>query len=529
MFAGLVTPLSANRAAAALCPATSIGRVSLGSATVRGPPPLCERFTRPKAWLSAGIRSDPAHSQDGRRTVDKATPESLQAAIDRVGNAVDLIRNQPIRAFSHGLGFVPGEFTNWREEALAWHDSCALLDQSHHMVDLFIEGPDTVRLLEHLGVNSFAGFGKDRAKQFVAVNHDGFYIGDAVLFGLDDTSVDLVGRRTVIDWVEFNARGGDWDVTVERDPQSVQRAGRPPKLYRFEVQGPSAGPLVEKLTGQPIPDVKFFGMTTLTIAGRQVRALRHGMAGQVGFELFGPWEEGAEIYEAIRRSGEEFGIKQVGAVAYSTANLESGWIPGPMPAIFTDDNLAAYREWLPATSAGSLGGSLNSPDITDYYVTPYDLGYGRLVKFDHDFVGRDALRARAGEPHRHKVTLVWNADDVARVFSSLWTPGPTYKYFSLPKARYGQFQLDSVLSEGRRSGVSMDCGYVVRDQAVVSLAVVDEEIARPGTEVRVLWGESPRSAKPTVEPHEQIEIRATVESAPLDRFARTKYRTAPQA
>ncbi|MEV6483429.1 aminomethyl transferase family protein [Streptomyces sp. NPDC051576] len=461
--------------------------------------------------------------------MDRATTESLQTAIDRAGNAVDVIRNQSTRAFSHGLGFVPAEFTNWREEALAWHNSCALLDQSHHMTDLFIEGPDTVRMLEHLGVNSFTGFGKDRAKQFVAVNHDGFYIGDSVLFGLDDDSADLVGRRTVIDWVEFNARSGDWDVTVDRDPQSVQRGGRPPRLYRFEIQGPSAGPLVEKLTGQPIPDVKFFGMATLTIAGREVRALRHGMAGQVGFELFGPWEEGAEIYEAIRTSGEEFGIKQVGAVAYSTANLESGWIPGPMPAIFTGADLAAYRDWLPATSAGSLGGSLYSRDITDYYVTPYDLGYERLVKFDHDFVGREALRARADEPHRHKVTLVWHPDDIAKVLASLWTPGPTYKYFNIPKARYGQFQMDTVLSEDRQVGISMDCGYVVRDQAVVSLAVVDEAVARPGTEVRVVWGESPRSVKPGVEPHEQTEIRATVESAPLDPFARTKYRSAPQS
>lgn len=464
---------------------------------------------------------------DNVAAVEKKTPESLQAAVDRVGNPVDLMRDQPRRAFSHGFGFVPGEFTNWREEALAWHTSCALLDQSHHMVDLFVQGPDTVRLLEHLGVNSFAGFGKDKAKQFVTVNEQGHYIGDAVLFGLDDTSVDLVGRRTALDWVEYHAQSGDWDVTVERDPQSVERGGRPPRLYRYEIQGPSAGPLVEKLTGAPVPDVKFFGMTTLSIAGRRVRALRHGMAGQVGFELFGPWEEGAEVYETIRRAGEEFGLMQVGSVAYSTANLESGWIPGPMPAIYGDD-LAAYRAWLPAGSAGSLGGSMNTRDVSDYYVTPYDLGYGRLVKFDHDFVGRDALRARAEQPHRHKVTLVWNPDDIARVFSSLWTPGPTFKYFSIPKARYGQFQMDTVLAGGRPVGISMDCGYVVRDQAVVSLAVVDEAVARPSTEVRVVWGENPVSAKPSVEPHEQFEIRATVESAPLARFARTKYRTASQ-
>jgi len=452
--------------------------------------------------------------------------ESLQQAIDRVGNPVTLMRDNTRRAFSHGFGFVPAEFTNWREEALAWHETCVLMDQSHHMVDLFLEGPDTVRLLSHLGVNSFATFGNDKAKQFVAVNHDGYYIGDCVLVGLSDTSANLVGRPTVLDWVEYNAQVGDWKVTVRRDAQSVDRGGLPPELYRYEIQGPATASLVEKLTGEPMPTVKFFGMTTLTIAGKPVRAIRHGMAGQVGFELFGPWEDGAAVHAAILATGEEFGIKQVGSTAYSTANLESGWIPGPLPAVHTDPQLADYRAWLPAGRAGSLAGSLFSEDVSDYYVTPYELGYGKVVKYDHEFVGMDALRAHSEGPQRRKVTLVWNPEDVSRIFSSLWTPGPTFKYFSLPKARYGQFQMDEVLVDGRRAGISMDCGYVVHDQAVVSLAVVEEELAAPGTEVRVVWGENPVSKKPVVEAHDQFQVRATVESVPLDSFARTRYRDA---
>lgn len=76
--------------------------------------------------------------------------------------------------------------------------------------------------------------------------------------------------------------------------------------------------------------------------------------------------------------------------AYSTANLESGWIPSPTPAIF-GDGMKGYRESLDADAIGSLGGSMDSGDFTDYYVNPYDLGYGHTVKFDRDLVGRDAL------------------------------------------------------------------------------------------------------------------------------------------
>ena len=154
-----------------------------------------------------------------------------------------------------------------------------------------------------------------------------------------------------------------------------------------------------KLTGGPLPDVKFFNMTDFTIAGHRVRALRHGMAGQPGFELFGPWAEGDEVLHAILEAGAEFGLMRAGAKAYSTSNLESGWIPTAVPAIFGPE-MRGYREWLDAGALGSLGGSMDSGDITDYYVTPYDIGYGRTVKFDHDFLGREALERVAAEEHR---------------------------------------------------------------------------------------------------------------------------------
>ena len=62
---------------------------------------------------------------------------------------------------------------------------------------------------------------------------------------------------------------------------------------------------------------------------------------------------------------------------------------------------------------GSIGGEASSSNnIEDYYMTPYELGYGPFVKFDHDFIGREALEKIAGQPHRKKVTFAWNSEDV---------------------------------------------------------------------------------------------------------------------
>ena len=447
--------------------------------------------------------------------------ESLEAAIARAGSPVELLRQSAARP--HAFPVAP-EFTNWRSEQHAWRTTCVLFDQSHHMCDLFLSGPDALKLLSDFGVNTFAGFGPGRAKQYVAASEDGGFIGDAILFHLEPGVFDVVGHPTVANWLQYNAELGGYQVTIERDDNSVDRVAGPPKLYRYELQGPTAGAIVAKVTGAPLPDVKFFHMTDFQVAGHRVRALRHGMAGQPGFELFGPWAEGEDVLNAILEAGAEFGLRRAGAKAYSTSNLESGWIPTAVPAIFGPE-LKGYREWLGAGALGSLGGSMDSAEISDYYVTPYDVGYGRTVKFDHDFLGREALMRVAAGEHRQKVTLVWNPDDLALAVRSLCEPGLPAKYLEMPKARYAFFQVDKVLRNGVTAGLSLDLGYLANEHAFVSLATVDAAAAAPGTEVTVLWGERPNSAKPGVEPHRQVGIRATVAAAPFVQEVRESYRT----
>jgi glycine cleavage system aminomethyltransferase T len=448
--------------------------------------------------------------------------ESLAAALARVGSPVELLRNL---SFPPSTFPVQPEFTNWRTEQRAWLDSCALLDQSHHMTDLFVEGPDALRLFSDLAVNTFANFGPGRAKQFVAVDPDGHLIGDAILFHLDQDSFDLVGHPMVIDWVTFHLERGDHKATAERDDNSIVRTDGPPRLYRYELQGPTAAALVEQVSGAPAPAVKFFQMAGFTIAGKQVRGLRHGMAGQPGFELFGPWEDGEAVLAALLEAGEDHGLVRVGAKAYSTANLGSGWVPAPMAALFSDHPLMAeYREWLPVARVGSIGGSQDSADIADYYLTPYDIGYGKTVRFDHDFVGREAVEAMARTaPPRTKVTLVWDADDVTAAIGTMYAPGPGAKFIDMPKARYATHHQDKVLRDGEQVGISLDCGYLANEREMVSLATIDTALAEPGTEVTVVWGEQPNSVKPAVEPHRQVEIRAVVAPCPYD--ARENYRS----
>ena len=451
--------------------------------------------------------------------------KSLEEVLKTVESPVKLLRNSQIGPYAFPV--VRHEFTNWRDEQRAWRETCALLDLSHHMTDLYVEGPDALKLFSDLGVNTFSNFKLNQAKQFVACNPDGYVIGDAILFPLDKNKFNLVGRPPAHNWVQYNLETGGYDAKAERDERSFVNQGKR-KVFRYQVQGPNAAKVMEKVTGKPVPDIRFFYMDTFKIAGRDIRALRHGMVGQAGWEIFGPWEHGDEVRDAIVNAGQEYGIRQVGARTYPTTCLESGWIPSPLPAVYVGEAMKGYRQWLSATgyeAMASLGGSFYSDNITDYYLTPYDLGYGSFVKFDHDFVGRKGVEKMAANQRRKKVTLVWNGEDVARVFGSLFQTGDIAKYIDLPLANYATLPYDKVLKGGKTVGISTYTGYTYNERAMVSLAMVDVEHSELGSEVTVVWGEEGRgSSKPTVERHLQAEIRATIGPVPISEVARVSYR-----
>lgn len=454
------------------------------------------------------------------------TTKSLQQLLDDQGNIVEFLRNQQVGP--NVYPGVPGEYSNWRDEQAAWAKTCVLFNQSYHMVDLLVSGPDAFDMLHYLAPNSFKGFVPNRAKQFAPVTPDGYVIGDVILFYLEENKFELVGRAPSIEWVEFHAASGKWDVTVERDERTAARPDKENRRnYRFQLQGPNAMLTLERAMGETPPDLKFFHMAPIQIAGVEVRALRHGMAGQPGYELFGPWKDYDTVRNALIEAGKDFGLTLVGGRTYSSNTLESGWIPSPLPAIYSGDSLADYRAWLSEKSYGgvlSVGGSFVSDDIADYYLTPWDLGYGHMIKFDHDFIGREALERMKDQPQRRKVTLALDNQDMVRVMSSMLQKGDRAKFVEFPSAVYAMHPYDSVLKDGRPVGISTWIGYTANEGRFLTLAMVDADVAEPGTEVTLVWGEPDGgTSKPTVEPHVQTEIKAIVSPAPYSEVARDSY------
>lgn len=456
---------------------------------------------------------------------------SLESVIREKGNVVEMLRNSKIGMYVYPV--VAAEFTNWRDEQRAWQKSAVLFDQSHHMDELIVEGPQAAAFLEHVGINSFANFDLNRAKHFVPVTPAGHVIGDMIIFREREDKFILVGRAPTANWVQFQQAIGKWNVRLHRDPRSDSRPdGRAiyRTHYRFQIQGPDANKVLEKMNGGPVPDIKFFHVDWMNVGSRRVQALRHGMAGAPGLEIWGPYQDKSYVQSVILQAAKDAGVDlhQVGSRAYSTNTLESGWIPSPLPGIYTGDGMMKdYREWLGADSyeaTGSIGGSMTSKDIEDYYVNPFELGYGFYIGWKTDFIGKQALAAMKDKPQRKKVTFEWNADDVVKVIASAFRPGEQpYKWIDFPQPNYASTSADMVLHNGKQVGMSMFNGYSYNERCMLSLGVVNPDI-EVGDVLTLVWGEPDGgSGKTSTERHKQAEIRVRVSPTPYSREAREHY------
>ncbi len=457
---------------------------------------------------------------------------SLASVMQAAGNPVQMLRNSKIGMYVYPV--VAPEFSNWRDEQRAWRDSAVLFDQSHHMDELIVEGPDAEKFLAYHGINSFANFDLNRAKHFVPVTPAGNVIGDHIIFRERMDKFILVGRAPVSNWLMFCAAYGQWNVRIKHDPRSPSRPEGERVLrthYRYQIQGPEASKIFEKMNGGPVQDIKFFHVDWINVGSKKVQALRHGMSGAPGLEIWGPYEDKSYILSVILQAAKDAGVNLVrcGSRAYSTNTLESGWIPSPLPAIYTGDGmLAAYREWLGADSyeaGGAIGGSFESDNIEDYYVNPFELGYDFYIGWKKDdFIGKSALEKMKGQKNRKKVTFEWNAEDVVKVIASAFKPGEDhYKWIDFPQPNYASTSADKVMHDGKMVGMSMFNGYSYNERCMLSLGIVDADI-KEGDVLTMVWGEpNGGSGKTSTERHKQAEIRVRVSPTPYAREARENY------
>ena len=324
--------------------------------------------------------------------------QSLEDLLHAAGSPVELVRNSQIGPYVYPV--VPAEFSNWRDEQRAWRETCVLFDQSHHMTDMYVEGPDALKLLSDARRQQLRRTSpSNKAKQFVACNYDGYVIGDAILFHLDREPVQ--SRRPPVRCTTGcsttpRPAATTWSSSAT-SARSRTRTGRSRKLYRYQVQGPNALKVHrEGDAAGPLPDVKFFNMDDVhdRRSQRARAAPRHGGRSRA----WSCWGRGRTATRSRRRSSRparSSASRQVGARAYSTQHarvrLDSvARCRRSTPA----SKMKAYRRVAAGERLRGHGLARRQLRLRQHRGLLPDAVRARLrpfVKFDHDFIGREAL------------------------------------------------------------------------------------------------------------------------------------------
>ena len=396
------------------------------------------------------------------------------------------------------------EYTDWIDESMSWKETCYIGDWSFLWERRF-RGRDALRLFSDLTVNSFANFAIGQAKHAIHCNADGKVIHEGIVSRLGEDEFMLFGRGGF--WVDYKLRHGRYDAVSE-----------PEDWFNFQVSGPNSLYVVEKAAGERIRDIAYMRFRTIHIAGREVVALRQGVAGELGYELQGPAQYAREVYDAIVTAGQDFGIRRLGGRTAFINHLEACFptiVTDYLPAIFDDDMaeyLAEFKAAMPAYAATfSIAGSFESDHFGAWYRSPVELGWTKNIKFDHNFIGREALEEEVARPRRIMRTLVWNPDDVVDVYASLYRAGKPFHYMEIPRDQRGFMYADRVIGNDQLVGVATSRGYSYYFRQMLSLCVIDVSWSNPGTEVKIIWGEPGEPQK---------EIRAQVATAPYKKDKR---------
>jgi glycine cleavage system aminomethyltransferase T len=407
--------------------------------------------------------------------VELQFPLAIHASFDP---AVDYYLNSNVAGLGKGYA-VPMEYTDWREEVMSWKESCYIHAGLNDAPTFRVKGPDALKFFSGISVNSFARFAVGGIKHCIMCNHNGLVMTHGVLLRLDE---DEFEGFFLAPYAAYKFYTGGYNAKAEWIQDMVI----------YQVAGPKSLETLEAASGECLHDIRFARHRMSRIAGTDVRICRVGMAGTLAYEVHVKKSMAREVYNAILAAGKNFGIKKLGFYAYQLSHTEDGFPQGFMHFTYPWGEDKGMMEFLKMPGFTSpLGGSMGQ-DMSLRYRNPVELGWAKTIKFDHDFIGREALEKETANPRRTMVTLEWNSEDILDVYASQYQSGEPYmpmtpSHFGQKHGR-GMLVADQVLKDGKMIGISSGRIYSYYYRKMISLCSIDTKYGALGTEVGVLWG-----------------------------------------
>jgi aminomethyltransferase len=359
--------------------------------------------------------------------------------------------------------------THHEHEYNAIRNAAAMIDVSP-LFKYRMSGPDAATLINRIITRDITRVAVGQVIYCCWCDEQGKVIDDGTISRLSEDVYRWTAAEPNLRWFRQNSLGLD----VKVDDISAE-------LAALAIQGPTSAPLLQSLAGAQIAKLNYFRVTHAKVAGVEVEVSRTGYTGDLGYEVWIPWNDAARVWDALIENGRAFDLHPAGMLALDVARIEAGFI-------LIDVDYTSSKKAL----------------IDSQKYSPYEIGLGRLVDMKKEnFIGRAALEAEnSRRPNRSLVGLELNWGDVERLYDEMGLAPQvpsTASRVAVP-----------VYRGGAQIGKATSTTWSPSLKKMIALASVTSENAAPGSELQM---------ELTVEAVRH-KVRATVRELPFFNPAR---------
>jgi aminomethyltransferase len=326
----------------------------------------------------------------------------------------------------------------------AIRNAAALIDISP-LYKYLVTGKDATKLVNRVITRDIRKVSVGQVIYCCWCDEQGKVIDDGTITRLDENKYRWTAADPSLRW--FRQNGISMDVQVEDISE---------KAAALALQGPTSGKLLKSVAEADIANLKYFRVTHGKIAGVPVDISRTGYTGDLGYEIWVPWNDAVKVWDAVMETGKRFDVHAAGMLALDVARVEAGLL------LIDVDYTSSKKALIPSQK-----------------YSPYELGFGKMVHLNKEnFIGKAALEQDQRQ-------------GVARQFVGLeidWTE---------VEARYETFGLTPAApTQASRVAVPVYCGEKQVGKAtsttwspvlkkMIALASIETSHAKPGTRLQM--------------------------------------------
>ncbi len=240
----------------------------------------------------------------------------------------------------------------------AIRNACAMIDITP-LYKYLVTGKDATKLVNRVITRDINKVKVGQVIYCCWCDEDGKVIDDGTISRLAENVYRWTAADPSLRW--FKQNGLNMDVQIEDISE---------KTAALALQGPTSGQLLKVAAEADIANLKYFRVTRGKINGIPVDISRTGYTGDLGYEIWVPWQDAVKVWDALMTKGKQFDIHAAGMLALDVARVEAGLL------LIEVDYTSSKKALIPSQK-----------------YSPYELGFGKMVHLDKEnFVGKTALQ-----------------------------------------------------------------------------------------------------------------------------------------